>query len=264
MTEDARRSRMPVLLKVRPDRSVSPFFLTSLLNNDARTPLKAATRSPAVAETYTLNAQTRTVTGKKVGQLRRDGLVPAIIYGKSTEPVAIQIPYRALQLTLMKAGGTHLIDIDVDGTAYNVLARDVQRHVIRGDIMHVDFMAVDASTLISAEVPIHFINEAPGVRAGIGILLHAINKLTIEALPADLVSSIEVDLSSLKDVGDTTLVGDIVTGEKIKLMDDPEEMVVRLVPTPAAVSEAEEEAEAAAASEPELVARGKRDEEDED
>ncbi len=215
-------------------------------------------------ESFTLTAQARTVTGKKVGQLRRSGLVPAIIYGKSTEPVAIQIPYRPLQLTLMKAGGTHLITIDVDGKPYSVLARDVQRHVIRGDIMHVDFMAVDATTVITAEVPIHFVNEAPGVRAGFGILLHALNKLTIEALPADLISAIEVDLSGLREVGDTILVKDIAVSDKIKVLGDPEEMVVRLVPTPAAVSEAEEEPPTITSAEPELVSRGKREEEEEE
>ncbi|MBZ0289687.1 MAG: 50S ribosomal protein L25, partial [Anaerolineae bacterium] len=101
-----------------------------------------------MAENYVLEAQPRTVVGKKVGALRRSGMVPVIVYGPQTEPINLQIEYRPLQIALMKAGGTNLIDIRYDGGSQVVLAREVQRDVLRGDIMHVDFFAVDLKAKI--------------------------------------------------------------------------------------------------------------------
>lgn len=222
-----------------------------------------------MSQTYTLEAEARATTGKKVSQLRRSGLVPGIIYGKKISSISIQIPERALQAVLMKAGGTHLIDVSVAGHPYSVLARDVQRDVIRGDILHVDFLAVDASTAITAEVPVHFFNESPAVRAKLGILLQNLSKLTIEALPADLIDSVRIDLSPLLEVGDAIHVRDLPAGEKVKILNDKDDMIVRIVPTSAAISEEEEaaEAEAEAATEggePEVIGRGKKEEEVED
>jgi len=220
-----------------------------------------------VSETYTLEAEARATTGSKVSQLRRDGLVPGVIYGKKIEPVSIQVPARALQTILMKAGGTNLIDISVSGQPYSVLARDVQRHVIRGDILHVDFLAVDASSTITAEVPVHFVNESPAVRAKLGILLQNVSKLTIEALPKNLVSAIEVDLSSLAEVGDALHVRDLTALENVKILNDEDDMLVRIVPTSAALSEEEgEEAEGGESEggEPEVIGRGKKDEEEDE
>jgi large subunit ribosomal protein L25 len=221
-------------------------------------------RRAIVAQTYALEAQARKVTGKKVGALRRSGLVPCVIYGVKTPPVSVQIPARALQLTLMKAGGTHLIDMSVDGQAYSVLARDVQRNVVRGDIIHVDFLAVDASTKITAQVPVRFINESPAVRSGAGVLLQGVNTLTIEALPKDLIDGVEVDLSLLAEIGSTIHVRDIAMPGTVTLVDDADEMVARIVMTAAAVSEEAAEADAITAAEPEVIGKGKKEDEFED
>ena len=120
-----------------------------------------------MAETYTLDAQPRAVTGKKVSQVRQQGLVPAVIYGSGRPSIHVQIPQRALQLTLLKAGGTHLIEINVDGKAQTVIAREVQRHVLRGDILHVDFLAIDVNKVII------FTFVLGGSTAGIGGVLYA-------------------------------------------------------------------------------------------
>lgn len=212
-----------------------------------------------MAQTYALEAHARTITGKKVGKLRREGLVPAVIYGVKIQPVHIQVPYRTLQTTLLKAGGTHLIDISVGGTPYSVLARVVQRDVLKGDIIHVDFMAVDASTPIEAQVPIHFSNEAPAERAGLGILLQGMQKVTIEALPANLIDRVEVDLSSLQQIGDTIYVRDLKVADTVKIVDDADEMVAKIVVTAAA--ESEMAAEEVTSAEPEVIGKGKKDEE---
>ncbi|MCS7072372.1 MAG: 50S ribosomal protein L25, partial [Anaerolinea sp.] len=146
-----------------------------------------------MAETYTLDAQKRTLIGKQVGQLRRAGIIPAVVYGARTAPIHVQIDAKQLAMTLLKAGGTHLITMNIDGKQQQVIARDVQRDVIRGDILHVDFLAVDASTKIRTEVPVTFTGEAPAVQMGLGILLQGLSTIEIEALPADLVERVEVD-----------------------------------------------------------------------
>jgi large subunit ribosomal protein L25 len=120
-----------------------------------------------VAE-FELEAQPRTLTGRKVSQLRNQGLVPATIYGPETEPVSVQIPYRPLQVMLMKAGGTNLIDVKVNGNTLTVLAREVQRHVLKGTILHVDFFAVDPKAKVAANVPVHLVGQSPAVVTRVG------------------------------------------------------------------------------------------------
>jgi len=215
-----------------------------------------------VAESYVLEAQPRSVVGKKVSRVRREGLVPAVIYGPKIEPVTVQIPYRPLQLTLLKAGGTHLIDIKSDGKTHTVLAREVQRDILRGDIMHVDFFAVDLKAKISIDVPLHFINESPAVAAKKGVLLTGPTVLTIETLPSHLLDRIEIDISGLAEVGDSIHVRDIKLDAEITILNDPDEMIARITQTSAARSEEAEEAEEAAIGEVEIIKKGKSDEEE--
>lgn len=217
-----------------------------------------------MAENLILEAEPRNIIGKKVGQLRRQGLVPVALYGPRIEPISAQIPYRPLELALLSAGGTHLIDLKMGGATHIVLARAVQRDVIRGDILHVDFFVVDESQVISTDVPIHFVNESPAVAAKKGILLAGPSMLTIETLPSKLLSVIQVDLSSLHEVGDSIYVHNLDLGEGIKILNDPDEMICRITQTSAA--RAEEELEAAelegGAAEPEIIHKGKEEDED--
>ena len=216
-----------------------------------------------MAETYTLEAQVRTVFGKKCGALRRQGFVPAVVYGPKMEPVHVQVGYRALQLALLKAGGTHLIDLTVDGTTRPVLTREVQRDVIRGTILHVDFMAVDLTIKIRATVPVHFINESPAVSSRAGVQVNGTTSLEIEALPSDLPEHIEVDLSGLFNVNDSIHVRDLAISDKVEILAEPDEMIVRIAPQAAEEVEETTEEEGTAA-EPEVIGRGKKEEEGED
>ncbi len=216
-----------------------------------------------MAQNYTLEAQPRAVTGKKVSQLRTQGLVPAVVYGPRQTPVHVQIPYRPLQLALMQAGGTHLIDLRVADNMYTVIAREVQRDVLRGDILHVDFFAVDEASTIRVEVPVHFTGESPAVLARKGILITGLTMLSIETLPSKLVDRIDIDLSSLVEVGDAVHVRDVKVDAGITILNDPDEMIARISQTPAARA-AEEEAEEAEASpaEVEIIQKGKIEEEE--
>lgn len=217
-----------------------------------------------MAESFVIEAQPRAVVGKKVGQLRRQGIVPITVYGPKIQPVSLQVPYRPLQVALFKAGGTNLIDLKVGGQSTPVIAREVQRDILRNDILHVDFFAVDMDAKISIDVPIHFINESPAVASRIGILLTGPTVLTIDTLPSHLINQIEVDLSLLKEIGDSVHVRDIQLGAEITILNDPDEMIARIVQPAAVVSE---EAEAAAAEEGatpevEIIKKGKADEEE--
>ena len=218
-----------------------------------------------MAESFNLDAQARTVTGKQVRQLRVQGLVPAVIYGARFESVSVQIPERALRYALAKAGGTHVINMVIDGDKpQTVIAREVQRDVLRGDILHVDFLAIDATTVITADVPVQLVGESPAVETRVGMLLAGTSTITIEALSVDLIDRVEVDLSSLVELGDSIYVRDLDLGPNIKIQNDPDEMIARITQTSAARAD-EEEAEAAeetGSSEPEVIAKGKEDEEE--
>lgn len=217
-----------------------------------------------MAETYTLDAESRSLVGKKVSQLRVKGLVPAVIYGARVEPVILQIPYRSLEIALRDAGGTRLININYGSSTQSVIAREVQRDILRGTIMHVDFLAVDASTRITADIAIHLVGESPAAQTRIGELVHLTQTLSIEAVPADLIDSIEVDISGLKEIGDAIHVRNLNINPNITVLSDPDELVVRIN----AIREVVEETEAAAeegevaAAEPELVARRRAEEEE--
>ena len=219
-----------------------------------------------MAEKFVIEAQSREIVGKKVSQLRRQGIVPVTVYGPKSQPVNLQVSYRPLQLALLKAGGTNLIEINVNGKATPVLAREVQRDILRNDIMHVDFFAVDMTAKIRIDVPLHFVGDSAAVVTKKGILVTGPTTITIETLPSHLLNQIEIDISSLNEVGDSIHVRDLKLGEEIVVINDPEEMIARISQPAAARSEedaAAEEAAAAAAGEVEIIKKGKADEEEE-
>ena len=192
---------------------------------------------------FQLAAQRRQALGKKNRQLRRQGFVPGIVYGPSTEPMSVQFPYRTVEIMLMNAGGTNLIDIEVDGAVYPSLAREVQRDVVRGDILHVDFLAVDQSQRISVEVPIVMEGESPVVTAREGILITGRSSLTLEVYPSDIRDRIEIDLSRLTELGAEVLVRDLSFGENVTVHNDPNEMLAKIVQPAAARAEEDLEGE---------------------
>ena len=186
---------------------------------------------------FQLAADLRQARGRKNRQLRREGFVPGIVYGPSTEPMSVQFPYRAIEVTLMNAGGTNLIDIMVEGAAYPSLAREVQRDVVRGDIMHVDFLAVDQTQRISVEVPIVMEGASPVVAAREGILITGRSSLTLEVYPSDIRDRILIDLSQLMELGAEVLVRDLTFGENVTVHNDPNEMLAKIVQPAAARAE---------------------------
>jgi len=183
---------------------------------------------------FELAAEVRTVHGKKTKRLRRQGYVPGIVYGPTNDPISVQFAYRAIEVTLMNAGGTNLIDIVVDGKTFPSLAREVQRDVVRGDILHVDFLAVDENQRIRVEVPVVMEGQSPVVAAREGILITGRSSLTLEVFPGDIRNQIVIDLPRLTELGSEVLVRDLEFGENVTVHNDPNEMIAKIVQPAAA------------------------------
>ncbi len=202
---------------------------------------------------FQLRADLRQTRGRGNRQLRRTGFVPGIVYGPSTKPISVQFPYREIEVTLMNAGGTNLIDITINGDTFPSLAREVQRDVVRGNILHVDFLAVDQSQRIRVEVPIIMEGDSPVVTAREGILITGRSSLTLEVFPSDIRDRILIDLSALTELGAEVLVSDLTFGESVTVHNDPNEMLAKIVQPAAARAEddLEEELEDGEAAEEE-------------
>ena len=219
-------------------------------------------------EKVVLKATKREVTGKQVNALRRSGKLPAVIYGRHTEPISIELDAHTAGLALSKVGLSSLITVDVDGTEYPALVRERQRDYIKNTLKHVDFLAVSLTEKIRADVRIEIVGTSPAVKDLNAVLVTGLYSISVECLPTDLPDRIEADISSLLQVGDGVHVRDLQVPDQVQVLDDPDEMVVvatyakvEVVEEAPAVVEGAVVAEAEGA-EPELsVERGKKEEE---
>ena len=219
-------------------------------------------------EKVVLKGTKRDVIGKQVNALRRAGKLPAVIYGRHTEPVSITLDSHDASMKLAKVGSSTLISIDVDGTEYPALVRERQRDYIKDRLIHIDFLAVSLTEKLRAEVRIELTGVSLAVKDSDAVLVTGLHTLTVECLPADLPELLVVDIAPLAKVGDSIHVRDVSLGDKVQILDDPDEMIVNATyakievePTPAVVEGVV--APEAEAAEPELsVERGKKEEEE--
>ncbi|MEL6149053.1 MAG: 50S ribosomal protein L25, partial [Chloroflexota bacterium] len=171
-----------------------------------------------------------------------------------------------LEMTLRDAGGTNLIEIQSEDETYQVLARDVQRDVVRRDILHVDFFAIDPNSRITVDVPVVYINQSPAVAARKGILLTGPNSLSIEMLATNMLDEVVINLEDVPELNDAIYVRDLNLAEGAKILNDPEEMIVRVSQSSAARREealAAVEAmggEVAEGEAPEIIGEGEEEE----
>ncbi len=178
---------------------------------------------------------------RPAGRLRREGKVPAVVYGLGEDTVSVTVPSRDLSHILAgESGANTLITLDVEGQSILTLARQIHRHPTRGELVHVDFIRIRRDVAVSAEIPLHLIGEATGVRDG-GLLEQLMFNLTIEAMPENIPTAIEIDVSELA-IGDQLRVADIplTTGVMAQAEADT---VVAQVAAPRVATEAEELAE---------------------
>jgi large subunit ribosomal protein L25 len=208
-----------------------------------------------------LAATPRTVTGKQVGQLRRQGILPAVIYGPGTQPQSIQLNTREASKVLRRVHGAELIDLELEGQTRKVLVHDLQRDAIRGDFLHADLYVVDMARPIRVHLPIHLVGASPAVVSLSGILVRGIADLEVECLPGDLIKQVEADLGVLKEIGNSLHVRDLTLPSTIKVLTDPDEQVARVT------YQAKEEdlsTPTTATSEVEVIEKGKLEEEGEE
>ncbi|MCH7621348.1 MAG: 50S ribosomal protein L25 [Chloroflexi bacterium] len=172
----------------------------------------------------------RDILGKKVKQLRKTGTIPVHLYGPGLESRPLQCDQSLLIRALSQAGGTTPISITVPGESGEQLtfAREIQWDPVRGNILHVDFLAVQANQPVSAQVPISLVGDSPGAREAGGTVVQQLREVTVEALPLEIPSTIEVDVSRLTDPNGTIRAGELELGANVTLVTDSEEVVARI------------------------------------
>jgi large subunit ribosomal protein L25 len=200
-----------------------------------------------------LRASPRTILGKKVSQLRRQGLIPANIYGHNVPSFAIQVPLDDLRHVLRDAGRNDIVYLEVDGGEPRpTFIRDVQRNPVSDAILHVDFLQISLKEKVRLEVPIHLMGVPGAVERLGGILVHGVDHVTVEALPTEVPSYIEVDVSGLEEFDQALHVSDLRPPPGVTILTEPELVVAKVAPPAverAEEVEAGEEAAAAAAEE---------------
>lgn len=214
-------------------------------------------------ENVVIKATHRTVIGKQVRALRRAGQLPGVLYGRHIEPTPISMEAREVSRILSHLTSSSLVTIDLEDKEYPSLVRESQRNPIKRNLVHVDFQVVSLTEKLRTRVSIEVTGTAPAVKDFNAVLVTSLDELEVECFPQDLPERIVVDISSLANVGDGIHVRDIVFSDKVKILSDPEEMVV--VATAARAEEVEEVAAEAVVgevvAEPEVIEKGKKEEE---
>ena len=219
-------------------------------------------------EKVVLKAEKRDVIGKQVKAMRRAGKLPAVIYGRHTDPIIVSLDSHSASLVLGRLTSSSLVTIDLGGKEYPALVREKQRDYIKNRILHVDFLAVSLTETLRASVAVNLVGVSAAVKDYNAVLVTNLQSLEVECLPTDLPERIDIDISVLARPGDGIRVRDVKVSDKVRLLDDPDTMVA--VATFAKVEEEGAgvpgaEGVAPAEGEPELaVERGKKDEEGEE
>jgi large subunit ribosomal protein L25 len=216
-------------------------------------------------EKVVIKATHRNVTGRHVRALRRAGQLPGVVYGHNIAPIAISMNARDASRILYHLTSSSLVTIDLEGKEYPSLVREKQRNYVKGNVIHVDFQVVSLTEKIRANVGIELTGSSQAVKDFNAVLVTGLTELEVEAFPQDLPERIVVDISGMVKIGDGIHVRDILVSDKVRVLDEPEEMIVLAT---AAKEEVEEvvapEAEVAAeeAAEPEVIEKGKKEEEE--
>ena len=192
-----------------------------------------------MSDTITLEAKGRDKAGSMLQSLRKEGQIPAVVYGHGVEPKMIALDERTFGKAYKAAGENTMFPLLIDGKKpVNVLIKDVQFHPLTNRFIHADFFEVRMDEEIEANIPLEFTGDAPAIRELGGILVKALDELEVSAFPQDLPHSIIVDLSSLATFEDIIKVKDLAVSAKVKVSLDPE-TVVALIEAPRSEAELE-------------------------
>ncbi len=204
-----------------------------------------------------LKASARQPLGKRSRRVLREGKLPAIVYGHNTEPTPILLDKLEFQKVFVKSGRTHLVDLAIDGRTEKVLVREIQTHPRRLGPIHVDFYQVDLQEKIEVEVPIHLVGESAPVKRGDADIMQPLHTIRVQCLPSDIPESLEIDITPLEEIEMELRVSDLTVPKNVTVLEDPDELVVKIVhKRELKVEEEIPAAEAAVPAEGEAVAEG--------
>lgn len=213
-------------------------------------------------EKVVINATKRTVIGKQVRALRRESKLPGVIYGTKVDPIAITMELKEATRILNTSTSSSVITLNLEGVEYAALVREKQRNIMKNRFIHIDFQAVSQTEKIRAEVNIEVVGTAPAVKDYNGVVVEGITKVNVEAFPQDLPERFVVDISNLKEIGDTISLRDVSIPAGVDVLDDLDETIIA-INNPAA-EEVEEEVAVEEGAEPEVIEKGKAEEDNEE
>lgn len=204
-----------------------------------------------------LKASRREVLGKKVGALRRAGKLPAVLYGHRIESTPIMLDAHEAALRLSHLTSSSLVMIELDGTEYPALVRERQRDYLKNRLLHLDFQVISMTEKVTTKVGIELTGTAPAVKELNAVIVTVLNELEVECMPQDLPARIVIDISGLDAIGAGVHVRDVVISDKVKILEDPAEMIV--VATATREEKVVEEAPAEEEAAPEESEAGKKE-----
>ena len=188
-----------------------------------------------------LAVDARAVTGKKVRGLRRQGIIPAHLYGRGTESLALQAGASTITHLLRTVERNTIINLQItgEGEARPVMLRGVQRNPVTDELVHIDFFQISLTDRLRANVPLVLVGEAPAVQVFGGILLQSLDHVVVEALPAEIPGHFNVDVSGLEELDTAVHVRDLEMPPNVELISDPDQVIAK-VSTPKLAAEEEE------------------------
>ncbi len=213
-------------------------------------------------EEVIIKANRRSVLGKQVSAIRRDGRLPAVIYGRHIEPISIELDLKESSRQLTGLAPSALVTVDVEGSTHRTLVREKQRNKITGMLLHIDFLAVSMTEKLRADVYLEIVGVSPAIKELSGVLVTGNDEVAVECLPQDLPERILVDISGLVKIGDGIYVRDLQIPEGVKILEDPDSMIALVTAQAAEEVEVAPVVEEVTTGEPEVIEHGKKEEEE--
>lgn len=178
-----------------------------------------------------LKAEKRKIVGRKVKILRKEGILPANVYGKKVKSESVQVKLSEFEKVFKAVGSTGLVELVVDNKKRPVLVHDIQVDPVTDNFLHADFLQVDLKQKVTAFVPVELTGEAPAEKLGLGTVVQHLDEVEVEALPTDLPEKFEVDLSKLEEVDAAIFVKDLgVDTKKVTIQNEPDQMIAKVEP----------------------------------
>ncbi len=180
--------------------------------------------------TQKIKAEKREITGRKVKALRKQGILPANVFGKKIASIAIQVDYKDFEKLYHEVGETGVVEIMLAKKTLPTLISNLQKDTVTGKIIHADFHSVNLKEKVTAKVPVEIKGESIAVKNGLGTAVQQLNEIEIEALPGDIPEKFIVDITSLENVDDGIYVKDIKFSKKIEVKEDLQKIVISVQP----------------------------------